>query len=99
MELTALAITKHKLMQQLDWLYCSFDKEALNDFNKIEKAATETETLPKILNTNETYLLNSSLKSIIKKKFNRFSDDEKWKNGQELTTILKSNSEKKSTYI
>ena len=97
MELTALAITKHKLMQQLDWLYCSFDKEVLNDFNKIEKTTTEVETLPKILNTNETYLLNSSLKSIIKKKFNRFSDDEKWKNGQELTTILKSNSEKKST--
>ena len=47
MELTALAITKHKLMQQLDWLYCSFDKEVLNDFNKIEKTTTEVENITK----------------------------------------------------
>ena len=97
MNLTALAIAKHKLMQQLDWMYCSFDKEVFNEFNKIEKINTEVETLPKILNINEAYLLNSSLKSIVKKKFNGFSDDEKWKNGQELTTILKSNSDKKDT--
>lgn len=97
MNLTALAIAKHKLMQQLDWLYCSFNKEVFNEFNKIEKISTEIEILPKILNTNDTYLLKSSLKSMVQKKFNGFSDDERWKNEQELTTILRSNSDKKET--
>lgn len=95
--LTALSIAKRKLMKQLDWIYCSFDKNLLNEYNKMERVNVEIETLPEITNTNNAYLLNSSLKSLLTKKFNNFTNDERWENGQELSTILKSNSSKKDT--
>lgn len=95
-DLLILATAKRKLERQLDWLYCSFDKETFNELTKMEKL-NEVETFSTLIDSNKVCLFNSTIRSLLQKKYTKFINDEHWTSSQQLSIILKSNSTEKDT--
>lgn len=92
--LYVVAAAKRKLERKLDWIFSSLNRQSISKINEkleVPHSVSQIKNEYSSLQYDEGIL---SIRSLLAKKFKKYSDDELWKNSQYLSLILKSNSEK-----